>query len=93
LAPSSFWSASDREVSWPLPPLTVNTAYGEPSLTVTLLTVRTRSSSAMALVSVVPSALKISPVPSSLMVAVPLTEEPHYGKQLRLKNTIFYLIK
>ena len=53
-------------------PLTVNTANGEASFTVMLDTVRARSSSLVTVASGVPSSLKMSPVPSSLIVPVPL---------------------
>ena len=40
MAPSAFWPLRPREANWLAAPVTVKTAYGEPSLTVTLLTLR-----------------------------------------------------
>ncbi len=47
--------------------------------------VRGRSSFFVAVVSVVPSVLKMSPVPSSLMVAVPVAAVPPVGVAVSVK--------
>ena len=47
--------------------------------------VKGRSSFFVAVVSVVPSGLKMSPVPSSLMVAVPVTAVPPVGVAVSVK--------
>ena len=67
---------SASETVCPATPVTVNTAYGEASLTVGLVMLTTRSSLGVAPGTGVPLLPKTVPVPSSLRVAVPTALTP-----------------
>ena len=74
---------------WPTLAVRVNTANGEASLTVMEFTARTRSSSRTAVVFAVPSALKTVPVPSSVIMAVPVAGLPAVGVAVSVKVSRF----
>ena len=71
-----------RVNSWPTVAVTVKTAVGEASFTAILFTVM--SLFLAVTLSIPPVAVKIVPVPSSLIVAVPVTAVPPVGVAVKV---------